>query len=154
MKSKSYLFNKKATNKPVFVIDTPPPFTSGSLHIGRAYACILSDVTARYKRMRGYNVLLPQGWDTQGLPTELAVQNKLGISPDDVDKFRNACKKWTRRMIRRMRKTMLCLGCMSDWSFEYKTMDGGYHQKVQLALLNLYKMGRIYRSKHPIHWCP
>jgi len=136
------------------VIDTPPHFTSGNLHIGRAYACILSDVTARYKRMQGCNVLLPQGWDTQGLPTELAVQNKFGIPPDDVGRFRNACKKWTKKMIKQMRQTMLCLGCIPDWSFEYKTMDNNYHRKVQLALLNLYEMGRIYRTKHPIHWCP
>jgi len=136
------------------VIDTPPHFTSGSLHIGRAYACILSDVTARYKRMRSYNVLLPQGWDTQGLPTELAVQNKLGIPLGNVNRFRSACKKWTKQMIGQMRETLLRLGCMPDWSFEYKTMDDDYHRKVQLALLNLYKMGRIYRSKHPIHWCP
>ena len=135
------------------MIDTPPHFTSGSLHIGRAYACILSDITARYKRMQGCNVLLPQGWDTQGLPTELAVQNKLGIPLDNVERFRSACKKWTRKMIRQMRETMLCLGCMPDWSFEYKTMDDDYHRKVQLALLNLYTKGRIYRSKHPIHWC-
>lgn len=153
LKNKKHLFNKKATSKPIFVIDTPPHFTSGNLHIGRAYACVLSDVTARYKRMQGYNVLLPQGWDTQGLPTELAVQNKLGIPLDDVGRFRSACKKWTRRMIRQMRETMLCLGCMPDWSFEYKTMDDEYHRNVQLALLNLYKMGRIHRSKHPIHWC-
>ena len=136
------------------MIDTPPHFTSGNLHIGRAYACILSDVAARYKRMQGCNVLLPQGWDTQGLPTELAVQNKLGIPLDDVARFRSACKKWTRQMIRQMRETMFCLGCIPDWSFEYKTMDDEYHRKVQLALLNLYEMGRIYRSKHPIHWCP
>jgi valyl-tRNA synthetase len=83
--------------------------------------------------MRGCNVLLPQGWDTQGLPTELAVQNKLGIPSDNVDEFRGACKKWTRQMINRMRKAMLRLGCMPDWSFEYKTMDDDYHQKVQLA---------------------
>lgn len=152
--SKEYLFNKKATDKQAFIIDTPPPFTSGSLHVGRAYACILSDVTARYKRMRGYNVLLPQSWDTQGLPTELAVQNNLGIPPDDVDSFRGACKKWTGQMIKRMRKTMFRLGYMPDWSFEYKTMDEGYHRKVQLALLELHNMKRIYRSKHPIHWCP
>jgi valyl-tRNA synthetase len=140
--------------KPVFVIDTPPPFTSGSLHIGRAYACVLSDVTARYKRMRGYNVLLPQGWDTQGLPTELVVQSKLGISPHDVGRFRKACKKWTEQMIRQMRNTMVRLGYIPDWTFEYRTMDPEYHRKVQLALLNLYRMNRIYRARHPVHWCP
>lgn len=147
-------FDRKTEDKPVFVIDTPPPFTSGSLHIGRAYACVLSDVTARYKRMRGFNVLMPQGWDTQGLPTELAVQNQLKITPDKADEFRASCRKWTTSMIKQMRQRMLRLGYMPDWSFEYRTMDESYHQKVQLALLNLYHMGRIYRAEHPVYWCP
>lgn len=138
----------------MYIIDTPPPFTSGSLHIGRAYACILSDVTSRYKRMQGFNVLMPQGWDTQGLPTELAVQNKLKIPSDNIDEFRAACHKWTRQMIEQMRQRMTRLGYMPDWSFEYRTMDEAYHRKVQLALLKLYHMGRIYRAKHPVYWCP
>jgi valyl-tRNA synthetase len=138
----------------VFAIDTPPPFTSGSLHIGRAYAFVLSDIAARYKRMQGFNILMPQGWDTQGLPTELAVQNRLKISPSNVHKFRTACQKWTTRMIEQMRQRMTRLGYMPDWSFEYRTMDETYHRKVQLALLNLYHKGRIYRAKHPVYWCP
>ena len=101
----------------------------------------MNDVTARYKRMRGYNVLLPQGWDTQGLPTELAVQRYMGISTEDVSKFRGAYRKWTREKIQQMRRTMLLLGYMPDWSFEYRTMDHKYHKKVQLALLNLHLMG-------------
>jgi len=154
LKSKEYLFDKKTTNKPTFVIDTPPPFTSGRFHIGRAYGYILSDVTVRYKRMRGYNVLLPQGWEPQGLPLELAVETKLKISPDNIDMFRDLSRKWARRMIRQMRHAMTRLGYIPDWSYEYKTMDDDYHEKVQFALLNLYNMGRIYRSKHPIPWCP
>jgi valyl-tRNA synthetase len=104
--------------------------------------------------MRGFNVLLPQGWDTQGLPTELVVQKRFAFSQGNAEKFRSACKEWTKQMIRQMREAMLRLGYMPDWSFEYKTMDESYHCKVQLALLNLHKMGRIYRAKHPIHWCP
>jgi len=104
--------------------------------------------------MLGFNVLMPQGWDTQGLPTELAVQNKLKISPENVDSFRYACRKWTARMIEQMRQRMIRLGYMPDWSFEYRTMDKSYHRKVQLALLNLYHMGRIYRAEYPIYWCP
>jgi valyl-tRNA synthetase len=104
--------------------------------------------------MRGFNILLPQGWDTQGLPTELVVQKRFDFSSGDVEKFRDTCKEWTKQMIRQMREAMLRLGYMPDWSFEYKTMNEDYHRKVQLALLNLYKMGRIYRAKHPVHWCP
>jgi len=76
------------------------------------------------------------------------------ISPVNISKFRSACRKWTEEMIRQMRQAMLSLGYIPEWSFEYKTMDQEYHRKVQLALLNLHRMGRIYRSKHPIHWCP
>jgi len=145
---------KKKSNQPVFVIDTPPPFTSGGFHVGRAYGCVLSDVVARYKRMRGYNVLLPQGWDTQGLPTELAVQNRLGISPNQTKSFLHACKVWTFRNIEAMRSAMVRLGYSADWTFQYKTMDEDYHKRVQLALLRLFRQGRIYRSKHPVYWCP
>jgi len=99
-------------------------------------------------------VLMPQGWDTQGLPTELVVQSNLGVSPENPDEFKAACRRWTARMIEQMRKRMIRLGYMPDWSFEYRTMDRSYHRKVQLALLNLYSMGRIYRARHPVYWCP
>ncbi|MCW4039013.1 MAG: class I tRNA ligase family protein, partial [Candidatus Bathyarchaeota archaeon] len=59
----AYKFRKDDETNPVFVIDTPPPFTSGKLHMGHAYWSVLNDTIARYKRMRGFNVLLPQGWD-------------------------------------------------------------------------------------------
>jgi valyl-tRNA synthetase len=104
--------------------------------------------------MQGFNVLMPQGWDTQGLPTELAVQRNLKISPNKTDKFRAVCRRWTTRMIKQMKQRMTRLGYMPDWSFEYRTMDKTYHRKVQLALLNLYQMGRIYRAEHPVYWCP
>lgn len=104
--------------------------------------------------MRGFNVLMPQGWDTQGLPTELAVQNTLQLLAENTNEFIAACRKWTTRMIEQMRLRMERLGYMPDWSFEYRTMDEAYHRKVQLALLRLYDKGRIYRAKHPVYWCP
>lgn len=57
-------------------------------------------------------------------------------------------------MIKQMRKRMIRLGYAPDWTFEYRTMDREYHKKIQLALLNLHRMGRIYRAKHPVYWCP
>jgi len=68
---KVFRFREEDVVSPVFVIDTPPPFTSGELHMGHAYWVTIADAIARFKRLEGYNVLLPQGWDTQGLPTEL-----------------------------------------------------------------------------------
>jgi len=149
-----YRFDKDS-NKPPFVIDTPPPFTSGELHMGHAYWNILNDVIARYKRMRGFNVLLPQGWDCQGLPTELKVQHVWKIPKDDPERFRAKCVEWTELMISKMKEMMIKLGYRPDWEqFEYRTMDKWYWACVQKTLLNLFKRGLIYQKEFPVHWCP
>jgi len=154
--SKEYypVFKFKNNGKPVFVIDTPPPFTSGELHMGHAYWCILNDTIARYKRMKGFDVLLPQGWDSQGLPTELKVQYKLGIPKENRELFRSKCVEWTNNMIKSMKKAMIRIGYRPDWEqFEYKTMDKEYWKAVQYTLLIMYEKGLIYRKKFPVHWC-
>ena len=149
-----YRFNKKSEAS-TFVVDTPPPFTSGELHIGQAYWVVLSDTLGRYKRMRGLNVLLPQGWDCQGLPTELKVQYRWKILRDDKERFREKCREWTRLMIMAMKGTMTKLGYRPDWEqFEYKTMDSLYWRAVQSSLLDFHRMGLIYRKEFPVHWCP
>jgi valyl-tRNA synthetase len=150
-----YKFHKMDVERPVFVIDTPPPFTSGELHMGHAYWNILNDTLARYKRMRGYNVLLPQGWDCQGLPTELKVQEIWKISKTDPEFFREKCMEWTESMITSMKTTMIRLGYRPDWEqFEYRTMDSTYWKIVQLTLLDFFDKGLIYRDAFPVHWCP
>src|SRR5271157_5609620 len=68
------------SKKPIYIIDTPPPFTSGTMHMGHASSYSFIDFVARYKRMHGFNVLYPQGWDTQGFPTEKATEKKYGVS--------------------------------------------------------------------------
>ncbi|MDQ1279109.1 MAG: valyl-tRNA synthetase, partial [Thermoproteota archaeon] len=151
----TYRFDKNDKKKPVFVIDTPPPFTSGELHIGHAYWNIINDTLARYKRMRGYNVLLPQGWDCQGLPTELKVQKKWRIPKENRDLFREKCVEWTLQMIESMKKTMIKLGYRPDWEqFEYRTMDSSYWRNVQQTLLDFHEKDLIYRNAFPVHWCP
>ena len=150
-----YRFDKEDTSRPVFSIDTPPPFTSGELHMGHAYWTVLNDTTARYKRMRGYNVLLPQGWDCQGLPTELKVQNRWRIPREDRNLFRQKCVEFTHQMIASMKGTMIHMGYRPDWEqFEYRTMDPSYWRNVQDTLLTFYEKGLVYRDEFPIHWCP
>jgi valyl-tRNA synthetase len=151
----AYAFDKNDDTRPIFVIDTPPPFTSGELHMGHAYWNIINDTIARYKRMRGYNVILPQGWDCQGLPTELKVQKRWKIPRKNRELFREKCVEWTLQMISSMKKTMIKLGYRPDWEqFEYRTMDPDYWRRVQSTLLSFYDKDLIYRAVFPIHWCP
>jgi valyl-tRNA synthetase len=151
----AYQFNPDDHERPVFSIDTPPPFTSGEMHIGQAYWTVINDTIARYKRMKGFNVLLPQGWDCQGLPTELKVQNRWNIPRDNRILFRQKCIEWTNNMINQMKATMIKMGYRPDWEqFEYRTMDPEYWRIVQETLLVLYEKGLIYRGQFPVHWCP
>jgi len=151
----AYRFDKQGSTRPVYSIDTPPPFTNGEVHMGHAYWVVINDTVARYKRMRGYNVLLPQGWDCQGLPTELKVQNLWRVPRDDRELFRRKCVEWTEQMIKSMKSSMIKLGYRPDWEqLEYRTMDPGYWRRVQETLLTLYEQGTIYRGQFPVHWCP
>ncbi|RLI07225.1 valine--tRNA ligase, partial [Candidatus Bathyarchaeota archaeon] len=141
---------------PVFAIDTPPPYPSGDFHMGNVLNWTYFDVVARYKRMRGYNVLFPQGWDCHGLPTEVRVEQKHGITKTQVppEEFRRLCIEFVEENIRAMRKAIRRLGYSIDWSLEYKTMDPDYWRRTQLSFVILYKRGLIYRGKHPVNWCP
>ncbi len=139
-------------SKPIYSIDTPPPFTSGELHMGHVLSYSYFDFVARYKRMRGFNVYYPQGWDTQGFPTEVKVEKKYGRLPPS--EFRQKCVEWTRDFIARMRKQMNELGWSPDWRYEYITMDPEYHRKVQLSLIEMYDKKLIYRAEYPVYWCP
>lgn len=151
----AYRFDEDDVGRTVFIIDTPPPFTSGELHMGHAYWNIINDALSRYQRMRGRNVLLPQGWDCQGLPTELKVQYIWSVSKEDREKFREKCVEWTHDMIRSMKEVMKRLGYRPDWErFEYRTMDSSYWRAVQLSLLEFFERGLIYRAEFPVHWCP
>jgi valyl-tRNA synthetase len=137
-----------------FIIDTPPPFTTGSPHMGHAMWWALNDTIARFKRMQGHNVLLPQGWDCQGLPTEVKVEEEFGIDPDDTGPFLEKCHEYTEDMIDQMKTEMTQMGYMPDWSYEYRTMDDSYHELVQRSLLRFDDQDLIYRQAFPNHWCP
>ncbi len=141
------------SGKPAFVIDTPPPFTSGVPHMGHVLWWTWNDLIARYKRMRGFNVLLPQGWDCHGLPTELKVEKHYGIDKSKKEEFLKACREWTEKCIERMKSRMVRLGYSADWSREYSTDTEEYMAFVQKTLINLFKKGILKRTEHPVFWC-
>jgi len=119
------------------------PYTSGDLHIGHWYPMAPSDVHARYKRMRGYNVLHPMGFDAFGLPAENAAINR-GIHPFT----------WTMQNIENMRRQLKSIGAIYDWNREVITCLPEYYKWTQWFFLKLYEAGLAYREKAPVNWCP
>ncbi|HEX7079198.1 MAG TPA: leucine--tRNA ligase [Candidatus Eisenbacteria bacterium] len=119
------------------------PYPSGDLHVGHGRNYILGDAVARVKKMQGYTVLAPMGWDAFGLPAEnAAIANQ--VPPAD----------WTRRNIERMKKQLDAWGAMFDWTREIASCDPEYYRWTQWIFLQLYKRGLAYRAKGAVNWCP
>ncbi len=150
-----YYFNWES-EKPQYIIDTPPPYPTGNFHIGNALNWCYIDFVARYKRMRGYNVMFPQGWDCHGLPTEVKVEEINHITKNQVprEEFRRLCEKLTEDAIERFHQSMSRLGLSIDWSNEYVTMKPEYYVKTQKSFVQMYHHNQIYREDHPVNWCP
>ncbi len=154
-KMKLYQFNKDE-KRPRYIIDTPPPYPTGSIHIGHVLNWLYMDLLARWKRMQGYSVLFPQGWDCHGLPTEVKVEETHGIKKNDVprEEFRQMCIELTKGNIHGMKTQMQRMGYSQDWEREFVTMTPEYKEKTQLSFLKMYHEGLIYRAVHPVNWCP
>jgi len=152
----TYHFDWSDKKRPVFSVDTPPPYTSGEFHMGLVLNWTYFDVLARFKRMRGFNVLFPQGWDCHGLPVEVEVEKRNKIKKTDVppDQFRKMCMELVDQNIKGMKESITRLGYSIDWTTEYRTMNPDYWRRTQLSLIMLYKKGFIYRGTHPVNWCP
>ena len=120
------------------------PYPSGAgLHVGHVRSYTALDAVSRMKRMRGYNVLFPMGWDAFGAPAEqYAIQNK--IHPKDAVK----------ENIKTFKKQIQSLGASFDWSREFSTTDPEYYKWTQWQFLQFYKHGLAYKAKKNINWCP
>jgi leucyl-tRNA synthetase len=119
------------------------PYPSGDIHVGHVRNYCITDVVARYKRMRGFNVLHPIGWDALGLPAENAAI-KRGVHPE----------KWTRDNIAGMKGQLQRLGFSYPWSRELATCDPEYYAWNQWFFLKMLERGIAYRAKAPVNWCP
>jgi valyl-tRNA synthetase len=152
----TYRFDLNDDKRSPFSIDTPPPYPSGEFHMGMALNWTYIDILARYKRMKGYNVFFPQGWDCHGLPVEVEVEKKHKIKRTDIppDQFRKLCEEVVNKYIGVMKEATMQLGFSIDWTTEYKTMDPDYWRRTQLSFVLLYRKGFIHRGTHPVNWCP
>ena len=119
------------------------PYPSGDAHIGHWFTMAPSDAHARFRRMQGYNVLHPMGFDAFGLPAENAAI-KRGVHP----------YTWTMDNIQNMRRQLRSMGTIYDWEREINTCQPDYYKWNQWIFLKLYKAGLAYRSNAPVNWCP
>lgn len=118
------------------------PYPSGKIHMGHVRNYTIGDVIARYKRMMGYNVLHPMGWDAFGMPAEnAAIQH--GVQP----------AVWTCENINNMRKQLKRLGFSYDWAREIATCDVNYYRWEQWMFLKMYEKGLVYRKSSPVNYC-
>ncbi len=140
------------SDRPSYVIDTPPPFTNGDLHMGQVFWICYIDAVAKYRRMRGFNVLHPSGWDAHGFPTEMAVEKKFGKSVKR-EEFYQRCVELSAENIKKMREAMSQLGVSFDEKREYVTSSKEYMSKVQQSMLTMHEKGMLYIGTHPVEWC-
>lgn len=130
------------THKPKYYALSMFPYPSGRLHMGHVRNYTITDVIARFKRMHGFNVLHPMGWDSFGLPAEnAAIQNN--IPPAD----------WTFSNIDHMREQLKQLGLAVDWNREVTTCKEDYYKWTQWMFLYLYQRGLAYKKEAPVNWC-
>jgi valyl-tRNA synthetase len=163
---------------PAYVIDTPPPTVSGSLHVGHVFSYTQTDVLARHQRMRGRNVFYPMGWDDNGLPTERRVQNYHHVRCDaharyepglDLGIADEAARRHPPRRVSRANFIELCLaltvqdekafkelwqrlGLSVDWALEYSTIDEKSRRTAQWSFLDLRRKGEVYQVEAPTLW--
>ena len=130
-------------NRPKFYALTMLPYPSGDLHIGHWYAMTPSDARARFKRMQGFNVLFPMGFDAFGLPAENAAIQR-GVHP----------KQWTYSNIENMRRQLRSMGAMFDWRREAVSADASYYKWTQWFFLQFFENDLAYQKEAPVDFCP
>ncbi len=139
-----------------YVIDTPPPTVSGTLHVGHVYSYTQADIIARYFRMSGRNVLYPIGWDDNGLPTERLVEKDKKVRGGTMsrDAFVALCREVIPVYETQFRELFSRLGLSVDWSREYQTISDESRKVSQLSFLDLYRKGLLERRLEPTLWDP
>ncbi|NCA92837.1 valine--tRNA ligase, partial [bacterium] len=149
-----YKFDKNKKGE-IYSIDTPPPTVSGRLHIGHIFSYTQAEMIARYRRMRGYNVFYPFGFDDNGLPTERLVERNEGITAKDLPRsvFIKKCALTAAKYEAEFKELWKSLGFSADWSLQYETVSPEVMKISQHLFLDLVKNGKAYSKESPVLWC-
>lgn len=141
--AKVFEVSEDAKKKKYYVLDMFPYPSGAGLHMGHAFVFSLGDIYARFKRMQGFNVLYPIGYDSLGLPAENAAI-KEGVHPED----------YTAKSMANFMKQQKGMGWSYDWSRVLKTHDSSFYRWDQWIFLKMFEKGIAYRKKAPVNWCP
>ena len=141
--NKTFRTEENSDRPKYYVLDMFPYPSGQGLHVGHPLGYIATDIVARFKRMNGFNVLHPMGWDAFGLPAE---QHALETGTHPA--------KTTAANIENYRRQLKMLGFSFDWDREINTTDPDYYKWTQWIFLQLYKKGLAYQAKVPVNWCP
>ena len=144
-------------SKPRFVLHDGPPYANGDIHIGHALNKTLKDFIVRYKNMTGFQSPYVPGWDTHGLPTELAARKKAGISAtSDISdlELRRICRDTALSYVDIQRDSFKRMGVIGEWDKPYITLQKEFEQEQIKVFASMANKGYIYKGLKPVYWCP
>ena len=142
-KNKTFKVSIDPEKEKLYILDMFPYPSGSGLHVGHPLGYTATDIYSRFKRLQGYNVLHPMGWDAFGLPAE-QYAIKTGTHPRET----------TEENVKNFKRQIKMLGFSYDWDREINTTDEKYYKWTQWIFLQLYKKGLAYEAKVPVNWCP
>ena len=149
------VYEFKPDQREVFSIDTPPPTVNGKIHIGHIFSYTQTEMIARYKRLRGYNIFYPFGFDDNGLPSERLVEKEQGKKAHEIgrEEFSKLCYETTDKYEAEFKELFSKMGVSTDWNIAYKTVSPSTIKISQRSFLDLIKKGHCYHKESPALWC-
>lgn len=152
---KNKIYEFKHDYREVYSIDTPPPTVNGKIHIGHIFSYSQAEMIARYKRLRGYNVFYPFGFDDNGLPSERLVEKEQKKKAHEIgrESFSKLCYETTNKYEEEFQDLFSKLGVSTDWSMCYKTVSSSTIKISQNSFLDLIEKGHCYHKESPALWC-
>ena len=149
------IYDFKRDQREVFSIDTPPPTVNGKIHIGHVFSYSQTEMIARYKRLRGYNIFYPFGFDDNGLPSERLVEKEQGKKAHEIgrEEFSKLCYETTDKYEEEFQNLFSKLGVGTDWNIHYKTVSPSTIKISQWSFLDLVNKGHCYHKESPALWC-
>ncbi len=149
------IYEFKPDKREVFSIDTPPPTVNGRIHIGHIFSYSQTEMIARYKRLRGFNIFYPFGFDDNGLPSERLVEKEQGKKAHEIgrEEFSKLCYETTDKYEAEFQELFSKMGVSTDWNIHYKTVSPSTIKISQASFLDLINKGHCYHKESPALWC-